>query len=192
MSVDAYEIEVSDRMALSSTFQDARLTSFLATQGFPGIGAVSYMTNAIDTRTRGVDLTARLRWNFDAGQLTTTFAGNYSKTEVIRIAPTPARLAGLGIPTPLFDLTQVVRLSSASPRDKYSLDLTWNRGNWSVSLKNTRYGEVKAVAFTSLTPARIAVLTPGYDVTLAPTDPVSANSQVMQTFGAELISDPSP
>lgn len=190
MSVDTYQIEVDDRMALSSTFQDTRITNFLAAQGFPGIGAVSYMTNAIDTRTRGVDVTARRKWDFaDAGRLTVTFAGNYNETDVTRIAPTPARLSSLGITTPLFDLTQVVRLSSAQPRDKVSLDLTWNRGNWSVSLKNTRYGEVRAVAFTSLTPARIAVLTPGYDVTLAPTDPASANSQVIQTFGAKFISD---
>ncbi|MBY0509954.1 MAG: TonB-dependent receptor, partial [Rhodospirillaceae bacterium] len=190
MSVDAYQIKVRDRMALSSTFQDTRITNFLAAQGFPGIGAVSYMTNAIDTRTRGVDVTARYKWDLaEKGMLTTTFAGNYNKTKITRIAPTPTQLTTLGIVTPLFDLTQQVRLTSASPRDKYSLDLTWDYQDFSFSLKNTRYGKVKSVAFTSLTPARIAAVTPGYNVALAPTSPAGANSQVIQTFGAEIITD---
>lgn len=190
LSVDAYQIKLKDRMALSSTFQDARITTFLAGQGFPGIGAVSYMTNAIDTRTRGVDITGRYRWDMmEWGVLTTTFAGNLNKTKVTRIRPTPSQLTGLGIVTPLFDLTQQVRLSSASPKNKFALDFNWDFGDFSFGLKNTRYGEVSSVAFTSLTPARIAVLTPGYKVKLAPTNPASANSQVIQTFGAKFITD---
>lgn len=190
VSVDMYQIKVRDRMALSSTFQDTRVTNFLATQGFPNIGAVSYMTNAIDTRTRGVDVTARYKFDLaNMGDLTATFAGNYNKSKLLRVAPTPAPLAALGLTTPLFDLTQQVRLTSASPKDKESLDFTWDWKDWSISLRNTRYGEVSSVAFTSLSAARIAALTPGYKVALAPTDPAGANSQVIQTFGAKVITD---
>jgi iron complex outermembrane receptor protein len=45
------------------------------------------------------------------------------------------------------------------------------------------------VAFASLTPTQIAVLTPGYDVELRPTAPAGANSQVIQTFGGKTITD---
>jgi iron complex outermembrane receptor protein len=190
VSLDAYRIELDDRIALSTTFQDARITTLLTSLGYPGIQSVSYMTNAIDTTTEGVDLTARYRFDLGgAGSLTATLAGNYNETELDFIAPTPAPLAALGITTPLFDLTQQVRMTRAAPKDKASLSLNWERNDLSVNLTNTRYGEVASVAFTSLTPARIAVVTQGYDVELAPTDPAGANSQVIQVFGDEIITD---
>jgi iron complex outermembrane receptor protein len=190
VALDAYRIRIDDRIGLSSTFQDVRVTQLLAGRGYPGVGAVSYMTNAIDTDTRGVDLSASYRVKLaEAGTLTVNAAANHSTTRIGRIAPTPPALAALGITTPLYDLTQQVRLTDASPRDKFSLGLGWKRGNWSVNLNNTRYGEVALVAYASLSPAQIAAITPGYKVQLRPTDPVSANSQVVQVFGAKIVSD---
>ena len=99
-------------------------------------------------------------------------------------------MSDLGIVTPLYDLTQQVRLTDASPRDKYVLGLNWKQSNFfSVNLNIVRYGEVSAVAFTSLTPTQIAAVTPGYNVRLAPTAQVGANSQVIQTFGAKVLAD---
>ena len=54
---------------------------------------------------------------------------------------------------------------------------------------NTRYGEVSAVAFTSLGSPQIAALSRGYDVRLVPTAPGSGKYQVIQTFGAKIITD---
>lgn len=72
-------------------------------------------------------------------------------------------------------LTQAERAKDPSPKDKVSLGLNWERGDLSVNLINTRYGEVSAVAFTNLTPAQIAVVTAGYDVRFAPTATPSAS-----------------
>ena len=191
LTTDIYQIDIRDRLALSSTFQDVRVTNLLAGMGFAGIGAVSYMTNAIDTKTQGVDLTSSYRHVIkDQGTLTVTAAANYNKTTIKRISPTPPPLSALGIITPLYDLTQQVRLTDASPRDKYVLGLNWKQSSFmTVNLNIVRYGEVSAVAFTSLTPAQIAAATPGYNIRLAPTVPASANSQVIQTFGAKVLAD---
>ena len=191
LTTDIYQIDIRDRLALSSTFQDVRVTNLLASKGFAGIGAVSYMTNAIDTKTKGVDLTSSYRHTIkDYGTLTMTAAANYNKTTIKRISPTPPPLSALGIVTPLYDLTQQVRLTDASPRDKYVLGLNWKQSSFmTVNLNVVRYGEVSAVAFTSLTPAQIAATTPGYNVRLAPTVPAGANSQVIQTFGAKVLAD---
>lgn len=189
-SLDLYQIKIRDRMVLSSTFQDPRITTLLANEGFPGIGAVSYMSNGVDTTTRGVDFTGTYLFGMGrVGQLSATLAANYNKTTLDRIAPTPAPLSAIGISTPLFDLTQQIRLTSASPKDKEVLRLTWQRGNISASLVNTRYGEVSAVAFTSLTSPQIAALTKGFDVRLVPTAPGSGKYQVVQTFGAKILTD---
>ena len=190
VSADLYQIKLRDRIVLSSTFQDARITNLLAGEGFPGIGAVSYMTNGIDTTTRGVDVTANDRFGLGrAGQLSVTIAGNYNKTEVDRVSPTPAALSAIGITTPLFDLTQQIRLTSASPKDKETVSLKWDLGKLSVNLTNTRYGPVSAVAFSSLGAPQIAALTPGFDVHLVPTAPGSSKYQVIETFGQKIVTD---
>lgn len=192
LTVDAYQIEIKDRLALSTQFASAALTARLAALGFPGIDAVQFMTNAIDTTTRGVDVTGSWRappqsW----GAIVATLAANYNDTKLDRIAGTPAPLTALNISAPLFDLTQQVRVVESTPKDKFSLGLNWKRAGWAANVNLVRYGKVSAVANTSLSPARIAVLTPGYDVRLEPTNPPSANSQVVQTFGAKWITDAS-
>ena len=189
-TVDFYQIALDDRIALSSTFQDPRVTAVLAAAGFPGIAAAGYLTNAVDTTTRGFDATVRYTLpTAGLGRFTATLAANYNETRFDRIAPTPAPLAALGITTPLFDLTQQLRFTDSQPRDKVILDLNWDYRAFGLNLAATRYGAVRAVQFTSLTPARIAALTPGFDIEERPTDPASANSQVIQRFGAETIVD---
>lgn len=187
-AVDAYQIEIKDRIALSSNF--GGLNSFLTANGFPGVGSASYFTNAIDTKTKGLDVTARHRLKLgERGRLTTTLGMTFLDTEFTRIAPTPAALAALGSTTPLYDLSQQVRLASSQPKDKIVLGLGWDWGKFSFLLRNVRYGEYETVAFTSLSQARIDVLSPGFKIRLAPTDPVSANRQVIQVFDAEIVTD---
>lgn len=83
----------------------------------PGINAVAYVTNAVDSTTDGVDVTARYRHELGGwGSMTATLAANFNSTKFDRIAGTPPQLAALGITAPLFDLTQQVRTRSATPR----------------------------------------------------------------------------
>ena len=60
---------------------------------------------------------------------------------------------------------------------------------WSFLARTVRYGDVEAVQFASATPAQIAALTPGIDRYLMPTDPSSANSQIVQRYKAKWITD---
>ena len=190
LTVDAYRIQIKDRLALSTQFGGAALTARLAALGYPGIDAVQFMTNAIDSTTTGVDITGGWKLSLQEwGSLTTTVAANFNKTTLDRIAPTPAPLAAIGITAPLFDLTQQVRVTESMPKDKLSLGFNWRRGDWTSNFTAVRYGKVAAVANTGLSPARIAALTPGFDVRLEPTNPPSANSQVVQVFGAKWIAD---
>ena len=188
-TLDAYRIAVKDRIAISSTFQDARITNFLSANGQAGFGAISYITNAVDTTTEGVDLVINYRHQFgDGGIFSGTLAGNYNTTRFDRIAGTPAPLAALSITTPLFDLTQQLRFSDSLPRDKIVLDLNYARGPFTFSVTSTRYGEVSTVALTNRTPAQINALIPGYDVRLVPVGS-AGNADIVQTFGADVITD---
>jgi iron complex outermembrane receptor protein len=189
-TLDAYQIKVRDRIAISSTFQDSRLTNFLAANGQSGFAALSFLTNAVDTKTRGIDLVMNFRHTFgDGGRVTGTLAGNYNKTTFDRIATAPAPIAALGITTPLFDVTQQLRFSDSQPRDKVTLDVNYARGPFTLSVTNTRYGEVSTVAIQNRTPAQVAALISGFDTRTIASSPGSANSDIIQTFGAKVLTD---
>lgn len=189
-SVDYYNIRIDDRIVISSQFGGAAMTNLLAANGFPGISAATFLTNAVDSTTEGFDVTGNYAFDVtDLDKITLTLAANFNETKLDRIAGTPAPLAAVGINTVLFDLTQQVRFTESQPQEKISLTATWDRGPFSLRLTNTYYGETSVVALTNRTPAQVAALTPGYDVRLLPVSPTSPNVDIVQTFGAKTLTD---
>ncbi len=87
-SIDFYQVKIEDRIVLSSNFTGGAgspFLAYLASQGLTGTTGGRYFTNAVDTRTRGVDLSARYVWRINQGQKVTFTAGaNANKTEVTK------------------------------------------------------------------------------------------------------------
>ncbi len=107
-------------------------------------------------------------------------------------ASTPAKRPS--ITTPLFDLTETIRLEKGQPRDAANFIVNWDYDRFSVQVRQARYGEVSSVAFASASAAQIAALTPGYTVELLPAVPgtvggTTTNQQIVQTFGAKWLTD---
>ena len=192
-SADVYRIDIDDRIGLSSNFTGAAgspFLNYLAAQGLVGTTGGRFFTNAVDTRTSGVDLNSRYAFRLGHGAKVTLTAGaNFNKTEVTRTKPTPPQLAAVGITTPLFDLTERIRMEKGQPKNIINLSATYDLRKWSFLARTVRYGEVQAVQFSSATPAQIAALTPGYSTYLMPTDPVGANSQIVQRYAPKWITD---
>lgn len=193
-TVDLYEVEIDDRIVLSTNFTGAAGSPFLTylnSQGLFGTTGGRYFTNAVDTRTRGMDVNARYVWRLagDRGRVTLTGGYNSNRTKATRFKATPPQLAAVGVTTPLFDLTERVRMERGQPRNTINLATGYDVGSWSFLLRNIRYGDVEAVQFSSATPAQIAALTPGISSYLAPTEPPSANSQIVQRYEAKWITD---
>lgn len=187
-SVDWYRIAIDDRIVMSSNFQSTALTNLLAARGYSAISAVAFESNAVDTTTTGVDVTIRHKAGLgDFGQLTSTLAANFSKTKLDRVAGTPAALSALGITTPLFDLTQQIRITQSTPKDKITVNFNWEKGPFNASLTATRYGEVSQVSLTGKTQAQVNALIPGYDVTLVQAS--STTYDIIQHFGADWVAD---
>lgn len=192
-SLDFYQIEIDDRVVLSSNFTGAAGSPFLAylnSQGLFGTTGGRYFTNAVDTRTRGVDVNGRYVWRMaDRQRLTLTGGANVNRTTATKFRPTPPQLAAVGVTTPLFDLTERIRMEKGQPRDILNFSAVYDWAQWSFLARAVRYGEVEAVQFASATPAEIAALTPGISSYLQPTDPPGANSQIIQRYEAEWITD---
>ncbi|SDD45037.1 iron complex outermembrane recepter protein [Massilia sp. PDC64] len=140
-TVDLYRIDIDDRIVFSSNVQlnGTPLRNALAAQGIY-VGAARYFTNAVDTRTKGVDVVSTYRLNLQQGaRADFTVAYNHNDNEVRHVAATPALLAAQGLV--LADRQTVNRLTVGSPKDKLSLAADYTRGVWNGHATVTRYGK---------------------------------------------------
>lgn len=190
LSVDAYQIRIDNRIVISSNFTSTNLTNFLVAHGVTDVSTIAYLTNAVDTTNRGIDLTANYHTGLGSlGHLNVTLAGTISSNKFRRIDGTPAALSTLGITTPLFDLTQQIRFSKSIPREKATLNLTWEKGRFTTSLTNTYYGSVSQIALTGRTQAQVNALIPGYDVTVLPDNAAGTTYSIIQRFKPDVVTD---
>ena len=141
-TVDLYRIDIDDRIVFSSNLQLANapaLSRALAAQGV-FVGAARYFTNAVDTRTKGVDVVSTYRLNFAQGaRADLTLAYNHNDNEVQGVAASPAVLSGQGLS--LVDRQSINRLTVGSPKDKLGLTGDFTQGAWNGRAVVTRYGE---------------------------------------------------
>ncbi len=146
VTVDAYRIDIDDRIMLSENLTSALVRNFLnnpvLNPGTPGnLGGGRYFTNAIDTSTKGVDIIGTYRWNIGEGKLDLTAGYNYNKTTVERIAPNPAALTLIDPTAVRIGRVEVGRLTVGAPRDKFQFGGAYNAGAWRFGANATRYGE---------------------------------------------------
>ena len=150
-TVDAYRIDINNRIVLSENIQcnPSGTPTAQAICGLinpPGtnaqLGAARFFINGVDTETTGLDIVARYRWDLDnLGQLDLTGAANYNETSVTAV-PKTSVLDNLPVPPPLFDRANRLTFEEGTPASKYVLNADWTRGDFGVSGKLTRYGDV--------------------------------------------------
>ena len=141
LSVDYYDIDINDRIVFSENFIGTAIQSRLAAIGLTGITGARYFTNAIDTRTRGVDVVVNYGIDMrSSGLLRFTGGYNHNKTEVTDVIPTPPELTGFD--EQLFGRAERGRIEEAQPRDNLLLSGTYTRGPLGAVLRTQRFGEV--------------------------------------------------
>src|SRR5690606_10361816 len=98
VTIDAYSIDIDDRIVLSSNLiANQAVTDLLAGLGLTNVTSARYFTNAVDTRTRGIDIVGSYSIPLQRGALNPTAGHNYNKTEITRIAQNPVELETLGV-----------------------------------------------------------------------------------------------
>ena len=138
LTADFWSIDIDDRIVLSGNFTGAIIRDLLAP--FGGVNGARFFTNAIDTETRGYDLTGRYNWNLgSAGRLDLTAAYSKATTHIVRVSPTPPQLASFQ--EVLFD--RVVRRLTVcgQPVDNLRLGADWQKGRLGFLVRTSRYGE---------------------------------------------------
>jgi iron complex outermembrane receptor protein len=143
VTVDAYRIDVDDRIALSSNLTGDAVRALLESRGIFGVNGGRYFTNAIDTRTQGIDVVGTWRVPLAASTLDLTGGYNHTRTEITRIAPNPAELEQSGLNLERIDRVEAGRIEQGFPRNKLLLGGVWTGQQWSLSATTTRYGSVR-------------------------------------------------
>ncbi|MBU6212669.1 MAG: TonB-dependent receptor [Gammaproteobacteria bacterium] len=149
LTIDAYRINIDNRIVLSENLTATNVRDFLTSKGFIGIGGGRFFINGVDTNTRGVDVVANYPVRFDNGsKIDVTATANFNSTEVTRL-PTISQIAQLN-PT-LFGRVNVLTFEEGNPKNKFGLSGAWSHGPWGATLRATRYGDVLSPGTTAAT-----------------------------------------
>jgi iron complex outermembrane receptor protein len=136
-AIDYYHIAIDDRIVLSGNFTGPQITALLAPFG---ANSARFFTNAINTRTNGVDVTATYRIALAAaGDVRLHGSYNNTRTEIVGTVTTPPQLIGLD--QVLFDRIERRRLECAQPKDSLRTGAEWKRSKWGANVNAARYGE---------------------------------------------------
>jgi iron complex outermembrane receptor protein len=142
VTVDAYRIDVNDRIVLSENLTSQDVRDFLQSEGFIGSGGGRFFLNGVDTETSGVDIVANYAFpETDFGQFNATFGANFNKTDVTAVPAIP-QLTALPSNPVLFGRVNVKTFEDGTPKDKFTGSLDWERGPFGATVRAIRYGEV--------------------------------------------------
>lgn len=187
LTVDAYKIDVDNRIVLSENLTSTAVRDYLTSQGFIGIGGGRFFINGVDTETRGVDIVANYTLQTDQiGAFSFTLGANFNETEVTRV-PTTSVLAALNPAPVLFDRINVLTFEEGTPSDKYALSIDWSFGRFGATARATRYGEVLSPGTTA---ANDLVLSPRTLIDLE--GRVDITERVAFAIGADNVTDEYP
>ena len=147
MTVDAYWIQIKDRIVLSGIFDKTTNPDVnRILQNRPNIDQVQFITNAINTRTRGIDIVMNGNWKIRKAILGFMLAANFTRTNVFG----PIQLAdSLKVTTTntntLFNREEKEKIEHGQPASKIILSGNYKKGKTSFLIRSTRFGKTSAV-----------------------------------------------
>jgi iron complex outermembrane recepter protein len=137
LTADLYQINIRDRIVLSGRFDDSNYPALGAILQGLGVGQAQFFVNSVNTRTRGLDLTASTRAKLGAGQLATFLALNVTRTTVTAINA-PASLKGYE--DVLLSERERLFIEQGGPRAKATLGFEYSQGAWTGEAKIIHFG----------------------------------------------------
>ncbi|MDP9229341.1 MAG: TonB-dependent receptor, partial [Bacteroidota bacterium] len=147
LTVDAYWIQIRNGVVLSGRFDKAtnpEVQRILA--NYPEIDQVQFFTNAINTRTRGIDIVLNGNWNIQKANLVVMLAANFNRTNLFGEIKTSDKLPADSLNTnTLFNREERAKVENGQPRDKIILSANYKTGKLGFQLRNTRFGKTALV-----------------------------------------------
>jgi iron complex outermembrane recepter protein len=145
ITIDAYWIQIKNRIIYSSLIPDTytEVRKILDSFGFRDVQAVRFYSNAINTRTKGIDIVFRGKWEIHKSILEASLAANFNKSilygtvQYAKNLPDNDTYRNL-----LVNREERCRVEDAYPADKIILNVLYSIGKWKLNTNFTRYGRV--------------------------------------------------
>ena len=165
-TADFYQIRINDRIVLTDNFTGAAVQDLFNNAGLRGVSGGRFFSNAIGTRSNGVDLVGNYGLNLGtAGVLRLTSGYNHNIVKVTHVDSTPAALRAFQ--ENLFGRVERTRIERGNPRDNFYVSTNYSLGALGLTARTQRYGEVSSAGVTA----------------------TNGTGTLDQTFGAKWISD---
>ena len=146
LTVDAYWIQIKNRIILSGRFDKTNPDVNRILQNLPDIDQVQFITNAINTRTRGIDIVMNGDWKIRKASLGLTLAANFTRTNVFGPIQSTDKLPTDSLNTnTLFNREEREKIEKAQPASKVILAANYKRGKVEFLIRSTRFGKTSAV-----------------------------------------------
>ena len=164
-TVDGYFVQINDRVVLTGAFEDTDPDIGEELQALD-VGAAQFFTNAIDTKTLGVDIILTYSHSFDNHNFRLSYAGNFNNMELGDIYTSP-KLAGKK--DVYFGRREQHFLLASAPKSKMNLLLDYGINRFHSSVQVTYFGKVILIDWLDtedIYEAKITTdLSLGYDIT---------------------------
>jgi iron complex outermembrane receptor protein len=144
LSVDGYWVKVKNRVVLTGLFDnnDDKIGTVLQNLN---VGAAQFFTNAVDTRTGGVDIIATYNMHMgEEGRLNALIAANFNDMSIDKVKTT-ALLAGKE--DIYFGAREQAFLLASAPKHKIGLSVDYSYKFFNAMIRATHFSEIKLVNF---------------------------------------------
>jgi iron complex outermembrane receptor protein len=146
LTLDVYQINIDDRIVLTGGFttDDPDIGDIIAAQN---LAEARFFTNAIDTQTRGVDVSITNSRTLATGSLTLGAALNFNETEVERINTAPGLVGKEDI---YFNTRERMFVEGSAPKTKGALSADYRTGRWNTGARVSYFGELESGTWTQI------------------------------------------
>ncbi len=141
LTVDAYWIQIKNRIVLSGVFTKENPDVAAILVNYPNIDVVQFYTNAINTRTHGIDAVLNGSWNINKTTLGMTLAANFNRNAIFGPIKTTDKISDTPRYTnTLFGIEERTKLEKDQPGEKIILSAIVNKGKFGFTFRNTLFG----------------------------------------------------
>jgi iron complex outermembrane receptor protein len=141
MTVDAYWIEIKNRIVVSGRFDTTNREVKEILIPFATVTQAQFYVNAINTRTKGADIILNGNWKIKKANLLASLAGNFTQTRLFGDIKTAGKLSATEANlNTLFGRQEKARLELGQPDSKIIMSLNYKTKKFGVVVRNTRFG----------------------------------------------------
>ncbi|WP_143310911.1 TonB-dependent receptor plug domain-containing protein [Chitinophaga vietnamensis] len=149
ISVDGYLTDIKNRIVLTGSFgfdpQGNPVPAIQQLLNPLGAHSARFFSNAVDTRTAGVDVVADYTAHMQAHTLNVSLGFNYNRNKIVGSLHLPAQLKGQE--QVFFSPNDSILITEGTPKVKANLALTYSYKGFSVLLRNVYFGKVMRNSF---------------------------------------------